>query len=65
MVSIDGLLDATFAVDMSTAGDIAVGDGIEADCALELVLEFLGGYSETVVVEVGVVVGLDLHRCDF
>ena len=65
MVPVDRFFDAVFAVDMSTAGDVAVGDGVEADCALEFVLEFLGGYSETVVVEVGVVVGLDLHRCDF
>lgn len=60
VVSIDRLLDAMFAVDMSASGDVAVGDGIEADCTLEFVLEFLGGYSKTVVVEVGI--GLDLHR---
>ena len=63
VVSVDGLLDAVFAVDMSASGDVAVGDGVEADGALELVLEILGGYSETVVVEVGVV-GLDLHWRD-
>ena len=50
MVSIYWLLDAMFAVDMSTSCDVAVLDGVETDCALEFMLEFLGLYAETVVV---------------
>jgi hypothetical protein len=50
MVAADGLLDAVTAVDVAAAGDEAVGDGVEADCALEFVLEFRSAYSEAVLV---------------
>lgn len=45
---------------MSTTGYIAFVDGVEADCALEFVLELLGAYFEAVIVEVVVV--LILHH---
>ena len=50
MVSCNWLLDASSAIDMSTAGYIAIIDGVKTDCALEFVLEFLGAYFEAVIV---------------
>ena len=57
------LLDAVPTVDMSAPGDVAVGDGIEADGALELVLQLLGADPEVVVVEV--VFDLHLILCQY
>lgn len=57
MMAAHCFLDAVAAVDMSAASDVAVGDGIEADGALELVLQFFRADPEAVVVEAV----LDLH----
>jgi hypothetical protein len=38
MVSCNRLLNADFAIDMPAACDVAIVDGIEADCALKLML---------------------------
>lgn len=53
VVSCDGLLDAGSAVDMATAGYVAIVDGVQADRALELGLELLGADAEVVIVQVG------------
>lgn len=36
VVAVDGLLDAWATVDVAAAGYVAVGDGVQADGALEL-----------------------------
>lgn len=50
VVPCDGLLDTGSAVDMSASGYVAIVDRVEADRALEFVLELLGADPEVVIV---------------
>lgn len=50
MVTIDGLENTLLAIDMPTAGDVAILYLVEADVAEELLLELSGGYFEVSVI---------------
>jgi hypothetical protein len=49
VVSIDCLVDASFAVDMSTASDVTIFNLVEADVAQELFLKCSHTYLEVFV----------------
>ena len=50
-MSINSLFNAIFAVHMTATCDVAVRDGVETDCALEFVFEFVGADAEGIIVE--------------
>ena len=51
VMSINSLFNAMFAVHMTATRYVAVCDGVETDCALEFVLEFVGADAEGIIVE--------------
>lgn len=51
VMPVDSLLDAMFAVHMSTTSDVAVVDWVEADGALKFMFQLVGGNTEGVIVQ--------------